>query len=56
MIDSNANLAIYVTTIDYTVPTKEYAKKYNIELINGYQLVEKISKINSRQRNYKYIN
>lgn len=43
MIDSDADVAIYVTTSDYTEPAKKYAEKFKIKLINGQHLVKKIN-------------
>lgn len=40
MIDSNADRAIFITTSDFAEPAKEYANKFNIEMINGQKLYE----------------
>ena len=45
MIDSKADRAIFVTTSDFTAPARDYAKKFDIDLVNGLELVELIQSI-----------
>lgn len=50
MIDSEAGGAIFVTTSDFTENAIEYAKKFNIELINGAGLEEILNRINDKRQ------
>ena len=42
MIDIEADRGIFVTTSDFTEPAYDYAKKFNIETVNGEELSKKI--------------
>jgi restriction system protein len=46
MIDCEANEAIFVTTSDFTEPAIRYAVKFNIQTVDGNELVKLIDRVN----------
>ncbi len=46
MIDCEANEAIFVTTSEFTEPAIKYAEKFNIQRVDGKELVRLIDKVN----------
>lgn len=48
MIDSDADGAIFVTTGGFNKNAKLYAEKFHIQIIDGYELIKLIEKVNQK--------